>query len=237
MPTLYLLGDSTCAPKSDDVRPETGWGERFSQYLAPGWRLENRAVNGRSTRQFLLEGDFDRVERALQSSDAVLIQFGHNEPKPEPWRRTEPWTTFQDNLRRMIDAVRTKGALPYLATPIARRRFACIDGVSVPQDTHGEYPKVMLTLARELDVPCADITGTTMRWLASVGDEESKRFFMNFPAGMYPKYPEGRSDDTHLSAEGAEAVARLVDETFGDMDPIPPFLYCSRCSAIRGGRF
>lgn len=224
MPTLFLLGDSTCAIKKDSARPETGWGECFERYLAPGWKLDNRAVNGRSTRQYLLEGDFGTVETSIQNGDAVLIQFGHNESKPEPWRHTEPWTSFQENLRLMIFRLRELGASPYLATPIARRKFVEVDGNSILQDTHGDYPKAMLAIAAELSIPCLDMTAATMRWLSEAGDEASKRFFMNFPAGLHPNYPHGKDDDTHLRPEGAQEIARMVYRQLSICPPKPGFL-------------
>ncbi len=224
MPTLFLLGDSTCATKREEARPETGWGECFSPYLAPGWILDNRAINGRSTRQFLLEGDFASVEASLQKGDTVLIQFGHNEPKPEPWRHTDPWTTYQENLRFMVSSIRTHGAMPFLATSIARRRFVVVDGIVTLQDTHGDYPKAMQAVAKELNVPCIDMTLATMHWLSSAGDRNSKRFFMNFPAGRYPNYPDGKADDTHLRPEGAKEVAKLMAQRLADLNSRPVFL-------------
>lgn len=224
MPTLFLLGDSTCAVKRAEARPETGWGECFRPYLADGWTLDNRAVNGRSTRQFLLEGNFSEVEDALRPGDAVLLQFGHNEPKPEPWRHTEPWTTYQDNLRLMTASIRKRGATPYFATSIARRRFTIVRDTMTLQDTHGDYPKAMEAVAKEMEVPCIDMTSATMRWLSCAGDEGSKRFFMNFPAGRYPNYPDGKADDTHLRPEGAEKVAEMIAERLAKLTPPPKFL-------------
>ncbi len=224
MPTLFLLGDSTCADKRTESRPETGWGECFHPYLADGWTLDNRAVNGRSTRQFLLEGNFQAVENVLQPGDAVLLQFGHNEPKPEAWRHTEPWTTYQDNLRLMVASIRNHGATPYFVTSIARRRFLPVDGALVLQDTHGDYPVAMQAVAQDLRVPCVDMTSATMRWLSGIGDEASKRFFMNFSAGLYQNYPNGKADDTHLRPEGAAKVAGMIAERLAKLTPKPEFL-------------
>lgn len=224
MPTLFLLGDSTCADKRAEARPETGWGECFHPYLADDWALDNRAVNGRSTLQFLLEGNFQAVEDVLRSGDAVLLQFGHNEPKPEPWRHTEPWMTYQDNLRSMVTSIRNHGAMPYFVTSIARRRFLPVDGTLVLQDTHGDYPVAMQAVAQDLQVPCVDMTSATMRWLSGVGDEASKRFFMNFPAGLYQNYPDGKADDTHLRPEGAAKVAEMIAERLAKLTPKPEFL-------------
>ena len=49
--TVYLAGDSTCAEKLPEKRPETGWGEMLQQYFDPAKvRIENHAQNGRSTK-------------------------------------------------------------------------------------------------------------------------------------------------------------------------------------------
>ncbi|MDY3850141.1 MAG: hypothetical protein SOZ46_04915, partial [Bullifex sp.] len=48
--------------------------------------------------------------------------------------------------------------------------------------------------------------------LNSEGEEKSLRFFMNFGPGLYPNYPEGREDNTHLRPEGAAMVASLIAE-------------------------
>ena len=49
--TVYLAGDSTCANKTPDKRPETGWGEMMQQYFDPAKvKIDNQAQNGRSTK-------------------------------------------------------------------------------------------------------------------------------------------------------------------------------------------
>ena len=88
MNKLFLLGDSTCAVKEDSARPETGWGEMFYPYLKDGWTLVNHAQNGRSTEMILLEGIFYDCFWESSEGDYVIIQFGHNENKPEEYRRT-----------------------------------------------------------------------------------------------------------------------------------------------------
>jgi hypothetical protein len=50
--TLHLIGDSTCAPKLETSRPETGWGEKFEQFFDETVKVSNYARSGRSTRTF-----------------------------------------------------------------------------------------------------------------------------------------------------------------------------------------
>ena len=111
MNRVFILGDSTAAPKEEAARPETGWGECFSPFLDSSWVLENRAVNGRSTKLALSNGDFFNALASCCEGDAALIQYGHNESKPDEERHTEPWTSFKDNLTYMANAFRKKGAL------------------------------------------------------------------------------------------------------------------------------
>lgn len=206
MQKVFIFGDSTAAPKRDSARPETGWGECFSKYLSASWTLDNRAINGRSTKQVLSNGEFASALSEIKEGDVALIQYGHNEGKPDEERHTEPWISFRNNLIYMAKAIRNKGAEVIFLTPISQRSF--VDGLL--EDTHRDYPKAMIVTAKELSIPIIDMTKVTMAVLEALGEEKSKDLFMNFPAGVYENYPEGKEDDTHLRPAGAEKVAQLV---------------------------
>ena len=123
MPRLFLLGDSTCAIKTASARPETGWGEVFWKYLKPGWILDNRAINGRSTREILENGEFNKALEDAVSGDAVIIQFGHNDEKVKEGRGADAWHAYRVNLIYMAEEFRKKGVRAIFMTSIARRRF------------------------------------------------------------------------------------------------------------------
>ena len=38
---------------------------------------------------------------------------------------------------------------------------------------------------------------------------ESKRFVMNFDAGLYENYPNGSTDDTHFRVDGAYLISKI----------------------------
>ena len=215
MPRLFIFGDSTAAIKSDDARPETGWGECFAPYLSPHWILDNRAVNGRSTRQVLQNGEFFRALSIAAASDAALIQYGHNESKPDAERHTEPWTDFVDNLSLMADSLHSKGVAVFFLTPISRRRFS--DGILL--DTHGDYPLAMKEAGRRLSVPVLDVTDATMKLLSELGEEKSRELFMNFDSGLYPNYPDGDDDNTHLRPYGAKTIAKIIADLLAEYKP------------------
>ena len=206
MKNLHLFGDSTCAIKQDSARPETGWGEMIGKYLPMGWAVYNNAVNGMSTKSCLDSGNFYRGLDRINLLDYAIIQFGHNDNKSDPKRGTDPWGSYQANLRTMVLALRERGARVILLSPIARRRFS--DGLLY--NTHGEYPAAMESVAEEFNLPYVDMNLLTMKYFNELGEEATRKYFMFFDAGIYPNYPEGRDDNTHLRPEGAELIARMI---------------------------
>ena len=208
--TIFLIGDSTVADKPyGKGNPEKGWGQVFPLYLQEGVKVENHAVNGRSTKSFRDEGRWDKVLQKLKKGDYVIIEFGHNDAKSEdPKRYAAPTTDYRQNLERYISETRAKGAIPVLATPIVRRKFE--NGVLV--DTHGLYPAVVREVANKQNVPLLDLEKRTRELVSRYGEEKSKALFLHIDPSEYESLPEGKADDTHLSAYGAFRVSDLVAE-------------------------
>jgi lysophospholipase L1-like esterase len=89
--------------KNPDENPEHGWGQVFPQFFNENVTIDNRAVNGRSTRSFINEGRWDSINKYLKKGDYVLIQFGHNDQKEnDPKRYTNPHTAYRRNLIRFV---------------------------------------------------------------------------------------------------------------------------------------
>lgn len=208
--TIYLSGDSTCAIKMAEKRPETGWGEMFEKFFQEGKvKIDNRAMNGRSTKTFLSEGRWQAIIDALKAGDYVFIQFGHNDEAKEKQERYTPPEEFGKNLIRFVEEVRAKKANPVLLTPVMRRRF---DKDGKFYDTHGEYPDITRSVAKDLNVPLLDLHKKTETLLIKYGAEESKKLFLILKEGESPNYPKGLDDNTHFNPRGAEEVAKLVVE-------------------------
>ena len=207
-PLVYMVGDSTMSQKPLDL-PERGWGMALNGFFVDPAMIQNHAVNGRSTKSFINEGRWDRILRALQPGDFIIIEFGHNDEKIEkPSVGTDAKSDFRENLRRFIHDAEGRKATVILATPIARRKFE--NGKLVP--THGAYPDAVRAVAAEEHVALLDLEKATERWLVQEGDESSKQYFMWIAPGKYSKIPEGKKDDTHLVEAGAVKVAALAVE-------------------------
>ena len=216
MKQIFYIGDSTVQLNRFDTYPQTGMAQVLELYTAPGVRVLPHGKNGRSTKSFLDEGLFGPVRREIGPGDFLLIQFGHNDEKPDPARHTEPFGSFQDNLRLFIRAAREAGAYPVLITPIARRRFD-ENGRFLP-GSHGDYPAAIRQVGAEENVPVADLTALTERFLAELGDEASKPLF------VWPK------DNTHLKYDGAVRMAGFLRDELARFGPP-----CSDLLYVPGG--
>ncbi len=90
-----------------------------------------------------------------------------------------------------------------------RRRF---DKNGRFYDTHGEYPEIVRSVAREDKVPLIEMHRKSEQVIKSYGVEPSRKLFLQLAAGENPNYPNGVADNTHFSPVGAEVMAQLVVE-------------------------
>ena len=194
--------------KDPDQNPEHGWGQMLPQLLTDEIRVENHAVNGRSSKSFITEGKWEAVLNKLKKGDYVFIQFGHNDQKDQdPKRFTNPNTGFRQNLAHYVMETREKGAHPVMMSSIVRRRF---NDEGVLLDTHGVYPTIARSVARDMDVPFVDMQLLTEELVLTSGVEGSKALFVWVKPGEYAMYPKCSQDNSHLSMEGGRLVAGLA---------------------------
>jgi lysophospholipase L1-like esterase len=208
--TIFLAGDSTAAEKLPEKRPETGWGEMLGKFFIDGKiKIENRAMNGRSTKTFISENRWQKILDDVKKGDYVFVQFGHNDSAKEKGERYTPPEDYRKNLIKFIGEVRAKKANIVLLTPVMRRRF---DKDGKFYDTHGEYPDIVRSVAKEHKVSLIDMHRKSEKLLAGLGEENSKKLFLILQKGESPNYPNGLDDNTHFNPHGAEEMARLVVE-------------------------
>jgi len=221
--TIHLAGDSTMAEKRAEKRPETGWGECLQSFFDPQQvRVKDYAKNGRSTRTFISEGLWAALLEQVRDRDYVVIQFGHNDESREKVDRYTPPEEFRKNLIRFIKDVRQRNATPLLATPLMRRRF---DAEGHLQDTHGEYPDIVRSVAAEYDIALLDMHQKSRAVLERYGPEQSRALFLQLKPGESPNYPNGIEDNTHFSPSGAQIMASLaVDGIRENKLPLASFL-------------
>ena len=239
--TIFMIGDSTMANKPlDKENQERGWGQMLPLYFTGKIRVDNRALNGRSSKSFVDEGRWAAVMEKIRPGDYVIIQFGHNDEKvKDKDRYTEPGSTFDEYLRNYVDDARSKGATPILMNSIVRRHFPVSASVkaedrddnppvgaandtesgSILVDTHGAYREAPRKVAAETGVTFIDMNSITNKLVQGLGPTLSKDLFMWIPAGEYEFCPDGKSDNTHLNIHGALVVSRLAAQALAAQVP------------------
>lgn len=232
--TVFMIGDSTMANKPlDKENQERGWGQMLPIYFEGAIKIDNHAVNGRSSKSFIDEGRWEKVREQIRPGDYVIIQFGHNDEKiKSPDRYTIPGSTFDENLKKFVNETREKGGTPILMNSIVRRNFPA-NGIAAAQtddrqktwkkglenypaegdtlmDTHGDYRFAPRNVAEEMGVVFIDMNTLTHELVQGLGKESSKALYMWMPVGEYEFAPNGRIDNTHLTVYGGIVVSRLA---------------------------
>lgn len=206
---LWLCGDSTMSIKETKAYPETGWGMPFVYFWDSTVKVENLAMNGRSTSSFRSEGLWQKVLDNAKEGDYVFVQFGHNDEVPTKKTYTTE-TEFRINLKQYVAETRAKKATPILLTPMARRSFDSLSGKI--KGTHDVYAQIIRNVAKEENVVLFDMDKKTQQFYQQMGVENSKLLFNHVRPGEHPNYPDGKEDNTHFSELGARKVAELVLE-------------------------
>lgn len=231
--TIFIIGDSTAAKKDLSTgSPERGWGMALQCFFDDTFiRVDNHAVNGRSSKSFIDEGRWQKVLDKIQPGDYVIIQFGHNDEKPKPDRHTDPGSTFDYNLAKFVRETREKGGIPVLMNAVVRRNFAKkavkndddealrnttfkdapqqMEGDSLI-DTHGLYRVAPHDVAVRMNCHFVDANKITHDLEQSLGVEGSKKLHMWYKPGEHPALPAGRQDNTHYNIYGAHEVAQRL---------------------------
>ena len=242
--TIFIIGDSTAAKKDlSKGSPERGWGMALQCYFDEAFvRVDNHAVNGRSSLSFIHEKRWDKVLSLIQPGDYVIIQFGHNDEKDGATRHTDPGSTFDYTLAKYVRETREKGGVPVLMNPVVRRNFAkkqvasagddeslrnttfkdggkTVEGDSL-KDTHGLYAVAPRDVAQRMNCLFVDANKITHDLEQGLGVEGSKKLHMWYKPGEHPALPKGRQDNTHYNIYGAHQVARLFAEALCQEIPL-----------------
>jgi len=241
--TIFIIGDSTAANKdTTNGKKERGWGMALQAYFDADFiRVDNHAVNGRSSKSFIDEGRWDKVLEKMKPGDYVIIQFGHNDEKPKADRHTDPGSTFDYNLAKFVRETREHGGIPVLMNSVVRRNFfvnapendddeklrttTFKDGVKMVEgdtliDTHGLYRVAPRDVARRMNCHFVDANQITHDLEQGLGVEGSKKLHMWFLPDTEPSEPKGKQDNTHYNIYGAHVVARLLADALCDEIPV-----------------
>ena len=202
--TVFLCGNSTVVDQ--DNEPWGSWGQMIPRFFTEKVAVANYAESGESANTFLAAHRFDKALTQMKNGDYVFVEFGHNDQK-QKGKGKGPWTSFYDSLKEYIVKTREKGATIVFVTPTQRRSFG--DDGKI-KDTHGEYPAAMRKLAEEEGVPVIELNEMTRTLYETLGVEESRRAFVQYPANTFPGQTKALEDNTHFNPYGAYQIAKCI---------------------------
>ncbi len=205
--TVYLAGNSTVVDQT--AEPWAAWGQMIPRFFKPGGVvIANHAESGETLKAFIGERRLAKLLSTIKQGDYLFIEFAHNDQKPGS-SYLEPFTTYKEYLKRYINEARSRGATPVLVTSMHRRQF---DSSGVIINTLGDYPAAVRQTAAEEHVALIDLNAMSKQFYEALGPERSKKAFVHYPAGTYPRQNTELKDDTHFNNYGAYELARMVVE-------------------------
>ncbi len=211
VPTIFLLGDSTVCDQSKE--PYNSWGQMFTRFFKPEVAIANHGESGETYRDSLGRRRLDKIASLMRPGDWLIMQFGHNDQKQIAAKSGGPFTTYQDEIRKHVAAVRARGGVPILVSPMERRGF---DDAGQVRPSLRDYADATRQAAAELKVAFIDLNAFSKTLYAALGVERSARAFAN---------PGGRVDNTHHNNFGSYQLAQCLVQAIRDQQlPLAPFI-------------
>ena len=217
--TIHVAGDSTVQTYKDSAYPQTGWGQVLG-YFFDGARVKvnNAALGGRSSRNFIEEGRLDGIMNAAQKGDYLLVQFGHNDRDYNKEARYVKPEDFPGYIQQFVDAGKKKGVNVILVSPMnlngSRNVFST---GSNNYDARG----MMQTIAKNNKIPFVDLNMKSYNLYnatyKNIPDYVTRYLYKKLEKGEYPNYPDGVNDGTtHFQEMGSMGHAQLICEELED---------------------
>jgi len=213
MPTIYLAGDSTVQSYNSSYYPQAGWGQVIYEYFTSDVKFVNKAIAGRSSKNFVEQGRLDEILNVIQEGDYLFIQFGHNDATiSNPDRYAAPYTTYKEYLAKFVDGARAKGAIPVLITPVARLNYKNNTYVNDFPD----YCNAMKQVAAEKNCAIIDLMTKCLNYYSTLDYNKVFTFYMVSSNG---------TDYTHFTETGAREIAKLVAQGVKELNlPISKYV-------------
>jgi lysophospholipase L1-like esterase len=202
VPTVFLIGDSTVCDQSKE--PFSSWGQSFTRFFKPDIAIANHGESGETYRDSIGRRRLDKMLSVMKPGDYMLMQFGHNDQKQIASKTGGPFTTYKDEIKKHVDAVRAHGGIPVIISPMERRAFTD-QGKLRP--SLSEYAEASRQSAKELGVAFIDLNAMSIQFYESLGKD---RAYLAF-AGTGTQ-----RDVTHHDNYGSYELAKCIVEGIRD---------------------
>lgn len=199
---LVLVGDSTLAPRADDVKLGS-WGDALKPSLADGNGIINHAIGGRTVRT--TKPVWEKNLAKISKGDFVIIQFGINDAGKKKFVAE---AEFKDTMKKFASDVLAKGATPVICGPVANAGWRKNSKANAPfklTSSRREYADYSKAVADEMNLAFVDMTAITAAELAKVGKDAAISLYV----GDTVRKNKPAFDTTHPSKAGAKRFAEL----------------------------
>lgn len=207
---IFIAGDSTVTDQNSE--PWASWGQMFPCFLKADCAVANYAVSGSTLRHYRSSRRLDKALSFMKSGDYMIVEFAHNDQKQKGY---EPYGEYQADIKDYCDKIIAKGGQPILITSTQRRRF---DKDGKVENTLGDFPQAMRDYAKENNIPLIDLNKMSMQFYEALGEENSKKALVHYPAGTFPGQTKAFADNTHFNTYGAYELAKCIVQSIIDQD-------------------
>ena len=210
VPTIFLIGDSTVCDQSKE--PFNSWGQMFPRWFKTDIAIANHAESGETYRDSIGRRRLDKMLSVMKPGDWMIMQFGHNDQKQIAAGTGGPFTTYMDEIKKHVDAVRAHGGTPIIVSPMERRNF---DEHAKIKPSLADYAAASRQAAKDLGVAFIDLNAMSIPFyeaLEARGPEFSRRAF----AGQ---------DNTHHQNYGSYELAKCIVQSIREQKlPLAKFI-------------
>jgi len=226
LPTIFTLGDSTVKSYTFDETPMSGWGQVFdNMFDLSKVNVVNYSMGGRSFKSAYAEGRFNDILMTGKVGDYVLVQFGHNDESTDENSRFGRGATeamYETYIKDIyIPAIRARGMIPVLITPVSRVNGAAQPGYVYTNSFKNRlFPDIMKEAAEELGVTLIDLNSESVKYYNAIGVEATTAIVMSIEAGETPGktndgsyangHPSNKIDGTHYKEALGKQFARII---------------------------
>ncbi|OWK70966.1 rhamnogalacturonan acetylesterase [Pedobacter sp. AJM] len=202
--TVFLAGNSTVVNQDDE--PWASWGQMIPRFFKPGVAIANHAESGLTLGSFIGSRRLSKILSIMKPGDYLFIEFGHNDQK-EKGAHDGAYQSYTERLKTFVAETRKKGGIPVIVTSTSRRSF---DQEGKIQNTLGDFPDAARKVAAAENVALIDLNAMTTSLFNAMGEVQSKKAFVHYPANRYPGQDKALADNTHFNPFGAYEIARCV---------------------------
>jgi lysophospholipase L1-like esterase len=196
VPTVFLLGDSTVCDQSRE--PYASWGQMLTRFFKPEVAVANHGSSGETYRDSIGRRRLDKILSVMKPGDYLIMQFGHNDQK-QKGDGMGPFLNYKTEIKQHVDAVRERGGIPVVVSPVERRNF---DENGKVRPSLADYAEAACQSAKELNVAFIDLNAMSIPFYEALGPEKSKLAFA--------KPAPDKVDNTHHDNYGAYELAKCI---------------------------